>query len=259
MPYWPDGAHKQVVFREAAEPAETGDELVIPTTMRWVIVMGMRMDHEMIARTPTPGGLRGDRDHLQPHGGSGVSAGRVRSRGRATGPFPVINDLGFEHSAGYRGRLRRAGSSRQADHPRVRAQPSALQGDHRSAAGPRLSRSSFGVGAFCETCRKCARSCPSRSIPQGPRTWSGPNISNNPGVFTWHLDNETCRKYWNLALGDNCTVCVRVCPFTKGPALIHDVARAAVAGLPVLHPLLLRLDDALGYGREKNAASFWSA
>ena len=97
----------------------------------------------------------------------------------------------------------------------------------------------FGVGAFCETCRKCARSCPSRSIPEGPRTWSGPNISNNPGVFTWHLDNETCRKYWNLALGDNCTVCVRVCPFTKGPALIHDVARAAVAGLPVLHPLLL--------------------
>ena len=60
-----------------------------------------------------------------------------------------------------------------------------------------------------------------------------------------------------MGKGDNCTVCVRACPFTKGPGVAHELVRAAISRAPVLNPLWRRLDDALGYGREIDASAFW--
>jgi reductive dehalogenase len=255
--FWSNGAHKQISFREAAEPVETESELVIPSTMRWVIVMGKRMDQEMISLTPTPTGCAETALTYSSMVQLTVSLAEFL-RGLGYQAIPSVNDLGLtipmamEAGFGEQGRHGKLitpefGPSVRlckviTDLPLARDYPA-----------------SFGVARFCESCQRCARECPSKSIPAGPRTWTGPNISNNPGVFTWHLDNETCRKYWNLALGDNCTVCIRVCPFSKGPNPIHHLARAAVSGLPALDPLLARMDTWLGYGGEKDTNQFWNA
>ena len=60
-----------------------------------------------------------------------------------------------------------------------------------------------------------------------------------------------------MGKGDNCTVCVRACPFTKGSGAIHELVRTAISRAPVLNLLWRRLDDAFGYGQEVDASAFW--
>lgn len=255
--FWSNGAHKEIVFADAAAAAEDEHRLTIPSSMRWVVVMGKRMDREIIAHTPAPTGCA---ETSRAYSSMVVLASTLAEFVRAIGyqAIPSVNDLAqniplaIDAGLGEQGRHGKLITPEFG--PSVRL--CKVVTDLPLAADRPIS---LGVGRFCETCMKCARECPSHSISDGPRTWSGPNVSNNAGVFTWHLDNETCRKYWNLALGDNCTVCIRVCPFTKGPGLVHDLARAAVAGLPALNPVLIRLDDALGYGRQRPASQFWNA
>ncbi|MBI5446320.1 MAG: hypothetical protein HY900_34540 [Deltaproteobacteria bacterium] len=47
----------------------------------------------------------------------------------------------------------------------------------------------IGVEDFCTVCKKCARCCPSRSIPHG-----GPEVVN--GTLRWKLEAESCFDYW---------------------------------------------------------------
>lgn len=254
--FWPNGAHKEILFADVAAASEDDARLTIPNSMRWIVVLGKRMDPEIIAHTPAPTGCA---ETARTYSSMVVLASAVAEFIRAIGyqAIPSVNDLAqnipLAIDAGFGEQGRHGKLITPEFGPSVRickvVTDMPLQPD-----GP----ISFGVGAFCEVCRKCARECPSRSIPDGSRAWTGPNVSNNPGVFTWHLDNETCRKYWNLALGDNCTVCIRVCPFTKGPGIVHHAARAAVARLPALDPVLVRLDDALGYGSQRPVSRFWN-
>jgi epoxyqueuosine reductase QueG len=116
----------------------------------------------------------------------------------------------------------------------------------------------FGVTEFCETCKKCADECPAHAIPTGERTWSRDSISCSKGHYTWHLNNEACRKYWDLGVAANCTSCIRSCPFTKHPGLVHEIARTFISNLPVTDPLFKRIDDWLGYGKEKDGSRFWN-
>jgi len=115
----------------------------------------------------------------------------------------------------------------------------------------------FGVVEFCEVCQKCADDCPSNSIPRGPREWTGPSISNNPGNYTWQIDHETCRRYWAMGNATNCTACIRSCPFTKAPGLSHELVRTIISNAPVFNPLMRRMDDLFGYGKQKDASQFW--
>lgn len=114
----------------------------------------------------------------------------------------------------------------------------------------------FGVVEFCRVCRKCAEHCPSRAIPQGEMTDEGPNISSHSGVRKWYVDCEQCFGQWARNRVD-CTVCIRVCPFNKRPGAIHDAARWMVRRAPSLDRGLVRLDDMLGYGRQRPAQAWW--
>ena len=114
----------------------------------------------------------------------------------------------------------------------------------------------FGVRNFCLICEKCARKCPSQSIMYGPPSDKTHNISNRPGVNTWHINAETCLAFW-AANGVDCATCIRVCPFNKPAGMFHDWVRWGINRLRPLDRLFLWGDDVMGYGRKGNSDRFW--
>ena len=78
----------------------------------------------------------------------------------------------------------------------------------------------FGVQDFCAICLKCARNCPSAAIPHGGKTITR-------GVEKWQLNAEKCMRYWRMA-GTDCGLCMKVCPFSHSPTLVHNVIRAGI-------------------------------
>lgn len=116
----------------------------------------------------------------------------------------------------------------------------------------------LGVKEFCEACKKCAEACPPQALPLGDMTYEGFGDSNNPGVLKWYANYEKCRKYW-AAIGTNCGICMRVCPFNEGRGFHHDVVRWLVRRKSKpLDRLLVRVHDWLGTGNERNPArTFW--
>lgn len=65
--------------------------------------------------------------------------------------------------------------------------------------------SSFNVTKFCETCGKCAKTCPGKAI-------SHENLIN--GLDRWQIIQEECYKKWRI-LGTDCGICVSTCPFSS--------------------------------------------
>ena len=118
----------------------------------------------------------------------------------------------------------------------------------------------FGVEAFCRTCMKCAKHCPSKAISFGEPTTEGPTLSNFSGVRKWYINPEQCSMFWVKNWMD-CNNCVMVCPFNKPLGRLHDAVRTMIRRLPVFNRLIVRMDDLLGYGRfiPQERKNFWEA
>jgi reductive dehalogenase len=116
----------------------------------------------------------------------------------------------------------------------------------------------FGVVRFCKTCKKCAKNCPSKAIPEGDMTTEGPNICNHSGVEKWYVNAERCYATWAKNRMD-CTECIRVCPFNKRPGLHHDLVRAVIRRTRLFNRAFLWMDDFFGYDKRVPANEFWDA
>ena len=116
----------------------------------------------------------------------------------------------------------------------------------------------FGVEAFCKTCKKCAHHCPSQAISSGEPTLEGPTISNFSGTRRWYINPEACFLFWAKNWMD-CNNCVKMCPFNKPSGKLHNAARFTIKHLPLLNPLLVKVDDLSGYGKpiKTNKKKFW--
>lgn len=114
----------------------------------------------------------------------------------------------------------------------------------------------LGITRFCQTCGKCTVHCPSQAIMDGERTTEGHNISTSVGVLKWPVNAEKCFSFWVRNEG-SCMNCIRVCPFNKAPGFIHNVARWLVKNFAAFDLSLVKIDDLLGYGKQKEA-DFWS-
>jgi len=252
--YWSDGTHKEIVFARADKPEETETQTIIPEKMCWVIIMGIPMDIDVMDYTPSSLGCAETRITYSKMGliVSGV-AEFLRCIGYNV--IPSSNDLGLnipmaiDAGFGEQGRNGKLitphfGPSLHlckviTDLPLVRDNPIR-----------------FGAMEFCEACKKCADECPAHAISHGERAWSRNSISCSAGHFTWHLDNEACRKYWDLGVAANCTSCVRACPFTKHPGLVHELARTFVSNFPTMDPLLRISMTGLDMERKRKTVSF---
>ncbi|MFO7836815.1 MAG: reductive dehalogenase [Candidatus Thorarchaeota archaeon] len=110
---------------------------------------------------------------------------------------------------------------------------------------------------FCEVCEKCAEHCPSQSIPYGKeRTWEGETCSNNPGVFKWYVDVESCYEFW-IENGGDCSNCIRSCPYNREPGLQLRIIHWVAKHIPQLSGFLVRLDNLLGHGMQQEPEKAW--
>ncbi len=228
---------------------------VIPEKLRYVIVLAVAMDQRLLRFTPSV---------------LDVST----SLGYSVSSFVAANLADFINRLGY--------SSMSAVNEAALSIPLAIEaglgelGRHglliTAKYGPavRISKvftdlplktdepREIGVREFCEKCKKCAGHCPSQAIPHGEPTWEGPVPgSNNPGVFKWYINPDKCLGFWGKN-GGQCSVCIRVCPWTKGEELIHRAVKLLIRKTPLLNPLWIFLDDLLGYGKQEiNPDNFW--
>lgn len=109
----------------------------------------------------------------------------------------------------------------------------------------------FGLQHFCTVCKKCARECPSGSIPEGGKTMYN-------GYEIWRNDIEACTRFRvTNARGSSCGRCIKVCPWNKSPTWYHAATARLAARSGLVRRTLTWLDDALGYGKEDASLQWW--
>jgi ferredoxin len=104
----------------------------------------------------------------------------------------------------------------------------------------------FGVQHFCDFCRKCATCCPSDSIDAGDKAVHG-------GVEKWRSNQDTCYRFWRIR-GSDCSICVKVCPYSHPNSPLHNLVRWAIRRSALARRVALLADD-LFYGRRPEAPS----
>ncbi len=100
---------------------------------------------------------------------------------------------------------------------------------------------SVGANRFCDICKKCAASCPSKALSTG-------NKSRVKGVEKWTTNVENCYSLWRK-YGTDCGICMSVCPFSHQNNWFHNLIRKVVKFLPIFNRALLLCDDLL-YGKK---------
>jgi hypothetical protein len=99
----------------------------------------------------------------------------------------------------------------------------------------------IGAEDFCKICKKCARCCPSNSIPLDDQ-------EEVNGTRRWKLNAETCFEYWGK-VGTDCNICMRVCPWSHATTFPHKLIRALITRNRYSRRLFNLMDD-IFYGKK---------
>ena len=113
----------------------------------------------------------------------------------------------------------------------------------------------FGVKEMCEICNACSKACPSRAIPDNKPNTDRHNKSNIKGIRKWSIDGEKCFSYWSK-INSDCSVCVRVCPYTRDYTQRRNRAWLRLADSP-LRRVALKLHHRFGGGQRVQAETWW--
>ena len=113
----------------------------------------------------------------------------------------------------------------------------------------------FGVTEMCGVCRACSDDCPAKAIPAGDPNTERYNQSNIAGVTKWSVDGEKCFGYW-AAINSDCSVCIRVCPYTRDYSRRRNRWWLRLAGSP-LRRLALWLDRRSGRATRVSSTAWW--
>lgn len=254
--YDPDG--KELIFTDDPEPSETDTARYIPNTAKYVIVYTVQMSEETLKRAPTALGQqttslaykRGRQiqnsmqEFLRTMGYMGLGESSTNALGIAPA-FGVMAGLG-EMS-----RLNRMISPEFG--PMVRVFK--MLTDLPVAVDKPIDA---GIMEFCKRCKKCAEACATGALSfDDEPTWETRGPWNNPGHKAYFEDSTKCMTYWR-EVGTNCGVCFSVCPFSKkDKAWIHDWVKATASTAPALDGFMRSMDDAFGYGAQKDCEEWW--
>ena len=231
-----------------------GRALVIPKEVRYAVVLLFEMDEEGMARAPTAIEYA---TTLTAYSRISFATVMVAEflRGLGYHAIPSANCTALSIPLAIEAGLGQLGRNAKLINPKFgpRCRIAKVLTDLPVEVGkPR----DLGITEFCDVCKKCARECPAQAIPDGPRSFEPVNECNNAGVLQWQLNHKKCLEFWAKA-GTNCGICLRTCAFNKGHHKIHDMARFFIKNARWMDPLIVRLDDALGYGGYKKPEAFW--
>jgi epoxyqueuosine reductase len=244
---------KPIVFEDVEEGYTTDEKAVIPESHKWVIALTVPMDLKMFQYAPAATESASGKGYSQRHFLGGMVAEFIRGLGYHAVPcgndtalsVPIAIQAGLGH-LGRHGRLITWSHGSMVRILKVFTdmplEPSKM------ATG--------GIIEFCESCKKCAKMCPSQSLSMGPRNWEPRSDANNPGSYKWYSDPEKCLDYWNT-VESGCGICFRVCPFNKELSLLHSTIQWFIRNIPVLNPLWAWGDDVAGYGKRVSPSKFW--
>lgn len=244
----------QIVFEDVDEAYVTDEKAVIPESHKYVIAFLVPMEFKENSYAPTALEVTSNMGYSRMQLLAGYMAEFIRALGWHAVPsgndtslsIPTAIQAGLGHM-GRHGRL-----INWEYGPLVR-----ICKIFTDLPLPQSSLASEGIIEFCEVCEKCAKMCPSKSIPFGPRTWGGVSDANNPGAFKWYCDAEACLDYWN-EVGSGCSICFRVCNFTKEMGISHDIAKWFIRNIPLLNKFFVWSDEILGYGKMSDPTKYWT-
>ncbi|HUS77404.1 MAG TPA: reductive dehalogenase [Patescibacteria group bacterium] len=244
---------RPIVFEDAVEGYETEEKVVIPNSHKYVVAIAVPMEFIENSYAPTTIEVTSNMGYSRMH----VTAGSVAEfiRGLGWYAIPCGNDtalsvpIAIQAGLGHQGRNGRLITWENG--PLVRL--CKVFTDMPLAPSPPAPE---GIIEYCEVCKKCARACPSGSIPMGSRAWEGPTEANQNGSFKWYCDEEKCFEYWH-EVGTGCSICFRVCSFTKQKGFIHDVIKWFIRNVPQLNRFWAYTDDLLGYGKMSDPKEYW--
>jgi len=253
----PDG--KEIIFANAAEPSETETQRIIPNSVKSVIVYTIQMSEETMKRSPTPLAqqttmlaykrhtvIQGSmQDFLRSMGYIGLGSASINALAIAPA-FGVLAGLG-EMS-----RLNRMITPEFGPMVRVFV----ILTDMPVAFDKPIDA---GIMEFCKRCKKCAEACAAGALSfEDEPTWETRGPWNNPGHKAYFEDSTKCMTQWR-EVGTNCGICFGVCPFAKkDKAWIHDWVKATASTAPALDGFMRSMDDAFGYGSQKDCEEWWT-
>ena len=114
----------------------------------------------------------------------------------------------------------------------------------------------IGVEDVCKRCMKCARTCPSGSIPFG-----GKEVHN--GVERWRINVDSCYKLraFHTDKWETCLTCIQSCCYNKPDTWWHNLALWLIEAPPIfLRPLFVKplvwIDDLI-WGKKPSYRVKW--
>ncbi|MGH1466111.1 MAG: reductive dehalogenase [Cognatishimia sp.] len=109
----------------------------------------------------------------------------------------------------------------------------------------------FGMQAFCESCNKCARECPSGAITAGPKLMFN-------GYEIWKSDSQKCTTYRITQKGGAmCGRCMKTCPWNMEGLQHEKPLRWMAMNVPSMAGVLAKMDDLVGHGRINPNKRWW--
>jgi reductive dehalogenase len=207
---------KPIVFRDVDQPMETDNELVIPGSVRYAVVMLFVQPRALNQLGPST--LATSTSVGQGYAQMGLAAVALAQAIRSLGyvAIPSMNDtalcvpMAIDAGLGELGRLGYLITPEFGPHVRIAKVFTNL---------PLVTDSpiTFGVTEYCTTCGICAAECPAGAIsPDKERTFAPPASAmpcGSPGALKWYINGKKCFRWW-IESGAGCSRCQDVCPYT---------------------------------------------
>ena len=257
--YSHDRDGKEIVFEDVDEAYETDTKRVIPKEAKWAISYSVQMSTETIKRAPTMIAAQSTmlsyarakfiqnrtQEFLHGLGYQCMGQQSINSLGAVVG-FGVLAGLG---------ELSRSNRLITPEYgPMVRV--FMLITDLPVVPDKPIDA---GIMQFCKTCKKCAEACPAGALSLDDEpTYQVRGPWNSPGHKAYFEDSVRCFTYWREGTGNDCSICLAVCPFAKkDKAWIHQWVKAGVSIAPALDGFFRSMDDAFSYGARKDPEEWW--
>ncbi len=253
--YSRDGG-KDLVFEDVPEPVIEDTRKVIPEKVQYQISLAIPQSFELIALAPTAmsSAATGFGYSLMAFV-AGLLAEFIRQLGYVA--IPCGNDTGLSVPMAIDAGLGEVGRTGRLITPEwgPNVRLAKVLTDLPMAVDKPIV---FGVMDFCRKCKKCAEHCPGDALSlETEPSWEITGVWNQPGKKVWQEDAAKCLKAWR-ELGTGCSVCVRVCPYTKrAETMLHDVVKGTISTMPTLSSFIAKADDWFGYGVRKDPDAWW--